>query len=144
MPAVEQLEAPSIPSDRSAPDTGQRDIRVAAFLPHVPPRPPAPEPVLVLHSVMTGSDLHVAAINGQVLKQGDRIAGYSVQRISDDGVDLVRAGETRRLPMRPLHELPPPVQPGVDPVARSSSMSASDAALTREFWNTFDPSQPTL
>ncbi len=136
VPSVAQLENPSVPT---APDdpSAKSDIRVAAFLPHVPPRPPAPTPNLILHSVMTGTDLNLATINGRVVKVGDTIQGYRVRRIAADGVELTAGGVTRRLPMRSLHELPPPVQPGTDPLAKAAMRRDQDD-LNREFWATFE------
>jgi hypothetical protein len=144
VPRVQQIENPSVPTGESSESLVRPDIRVAAFLPHVPPRPPAPAPALVLHSVMTGSDVHLATINGQVVRTGDSVAGYRVQRITSDGVDLARGGETRRLPMRPLHELPPPKQPGIDPVQRNAAQISDGDDLARDFWATFDSSQSEL
>lgn len=144
IPQVAQIENPSVPAgDRSEPAI-KPDIRVGAFLPHEPPRPPAPTPALILHSVMTGTDVHLATINGQVVKNGDTIEGYRVQRITADGVDLSKGGKTRRLPMRPLHELPPPKQAGTDPAERKAAGSNSGDDLTRNFWATFDSRQSEL
>jgi hypothetical protein len=144
VPPVAQIESPSVPADERAESAAQPDIRVAAFLPHVPPRPPSPAPALILHSVMIGSDVHLATINGQVVKQGESIAGYLVQRITADGVELVNGGETRRLPMRPLHELPPPTQPGTDPAQRNVAVHQNGDDLTHNFWATFNSPQPEL
>ncbi|NOR19115.1 MAG: hypothetical protein GQ538_03395 [Xanthomonadales bacterium] len=137
-----QIEDPSVPVDVRSGPVEKPDIRVAAFLPHVPPKPPAPAPTLILHSVMTGNDVHLATINGQLVKEGDRIEGYLVTRIAADGVDLARGGKTRRLPMRPLHELPPPIQPGTDPVQGNAAVRHNTTDLTQNFWATFDSSQP--
>jgi hypothetical protein len=142
VPPVAQIENPSVPVDERSQSVEKPDIRVAAFLPHVPPRPPAPPPALILHSVMTGTDVHLATINGQVVKEGDRIEGYVVKRIAADGVDLSGRGKTRRLPMRPLHELPPPIQPGTDPLQRNAAVQHNTTDLTQNFWATFDSSPP--
>jgi hypothetical protein len=91
---------------------------------------------------MTGTDVHLATINGQLVKEGDRIEGYLVTRIAADGVDLARGGKTRRLPMRPLHELPPPIQPGTDPVQRNAAVRHNTTDLTQNFWAMFDSSPP--
>lgn len=141
VPPVEQIEDPAGPVVPQTRHAGKPDIRVAAFLPHIPPRPPAPAASLILHSVMTGTDVHLATINGRVVREGDRIEGYLVQRITADGVELSRGGEARRLPMRPLHELPPPVQPGTDPVQRNAAVRNNKSDLTRNFWATIDSSQ---
>ena len=141
VPPVEQIENPSVTAVMPAQHFGKPDIRVAAFLPHIPPRPPAPAATLILHSVMTGSDVHLATINGRLIREGDRIEGYRVERITADGVDLSLGGNTRRLPMRPLHELPPPVQPGTDPVQRNAAIGRDSADLTENFWATIDSSQ---
>jgi hypothetical protein len=140
-PAFSQLENPAVPARTPAPDQQEADIRVAAFLPSVPPRPPAPAPTLVLHSVMTGAKVNMATINNQLVKEGDIVQGYRVKHIAADGVQLVAGGETRHLPMRPLHELPPPVEPGVDPVQQSNANQDTQDALNRSFWATFDTSQ---
>jgi hypothetical protein len=66
------------------------------------------------------------------------VEGYSVSRIAAHGVDLVSAGGTRHLPMRPLHELPPPVAPGVDPLQKRAAGSRDSDELTQSFWATFD------
>ncbi len=130
MPAASPLQA--------EPDA---EIRVTAFLPSVPPRPPAPAPTLVLHSVMTGDQVNMASINNQLVKVGDRVAGYRVTRIDSDGVHLAAGSETRHLPMRPLHELPEPVKPGVDPVQQKNGNRDTQDALNESFWATFDTSQ---
>jgi hypothetical protein len=141
VPPVAQIENPSVPVGERAEPVATPDIRVAAFLPHVPPRPPAPAPALILHSVMVGSDVHLATINGQVVKRGDRMAGYVVQRITAEGVALAKGGKSRWLPMRPLHELPPPTQPGTDPALRSAAAGRDGDALTHNFWATFNSTQ---
>lgn len=140
--SVEQIENPSVPADAQFQSAEKPNIRVAAFLPHVPPRPPAPTVTLVLHSVMTGTDILLASINGQVVREGDRVEGYLVKHISADGVELAKGGKTRRLPMRPLHELPPPTQPGTDHVQRNTTAQHNETDLTQNFWATFDSSQP--
>jgi len=139
--SVEQIENPSVPIDAHFQSAEKANIRVAAFLPHVPARPAAPDVALVLHSVMTGTDVHLASINGRVVKEGDRVEGYLVKHISADGVELAKEGKTRRLPMRPLHELPPPIQPGTDPVAKNATARNNENDLTQNFWATFDSSQ---
>ena len=144
VPPVAQIENPSVPADERTESVVKPDIRVAAFLPHVPPKPPAPAPALILHSVMTGSEVHLATINGRVVREGDRIQGYLVNRITADGVDLTRGGKTRRLPMRPLHELPPPTRPGTDPVQKNVAVGNNKDDLNQHFWATFDSSQPEL
>lgn len=144
VPSVSQIEDPSVPAGAAAESAEKPVIRVAAFLPKVPPRPPVPVPTLILHSVMTGTDVHLATINGRVLKEGDAIEGYLVERIEADGVTLARAGQTRHLPMRSIHELPPPVQPGTAPPRGNATAQTSNAELTRHFWETFDSSQTQL
>lgn len=86
------------------------DIKVSVFLPHIPPKPPAPVPTLILHSIMTGTDVRMASINGRLVKEGDQIEGYRVKHIASDGVELTRGGKPRHLPMRPLHELSRPAR----------------------------------
>ena len=139
--AVEQLEDPSVPVDVRSGLVEKSDIRVAAFLPHMVPKPPAPIPTLILHSVMTSADMHLATINGQVVKEGDRVDGYLVKQITADGVELVKGGKTRRLPMRPLHELPPPSRPGTASAQRNSRDQHNETNLTQNFRTTFDSSQ---
>ena len=80
-------------------------IRHTAFLPQMPPTPPSVLPTVILQSVMIGKDSNFATINGQLVKEGDRISDYLVKRIAADGVELSNLGESRFLPMRPLHEL---------------------------------------
>ena len=140
-PAFTQLENPTMPVKAHAEATEEAAIRVTAFLPSVPPRPPAPAPTLVLHSVMTGDQVSLATINNQLVKEGDLVQGYTVQQIRADGVQLVAGGETRHLPMRPLHELPAPVQPGVDPVQKKNASRDAQDAMNQSFWATFDTSQ---
>lgn len=110
VPSVAQIEAPSIPLEMRSNTLAKPDIRVTAFLPHRPARASSAAPSLVLHSVMTGSGVHLATINGQLVREGDRIEGYLVKRITAEGVELTGRGKTRRLPMRSLHELPPPTR----------------------------------
>jgi hypothetical protein len=139
---VAQIDDPStLMRGRSGPFE-EPDIRVEAFLPPLPPPPPLPEPTLVLQSVLTGADMRLATINGQVLREGDRIAGYKVGRIASDGVQLSRAGKLRRLPMRPLHELPPPVKPLEDRALQAANAQRGNTDLTQEFWKIFDSLKP--
>lgn len=140
-PSFVLLEDPRMPVETHAQLSPDVAIRVKAFLPSVPPRPPAPTPTLVLHSVMTGDQVNLATINGQVVKEGDLIQGYRVKRIGADGVQLAAGGDTRHLPMRPLHELPAPVEPGVDPVQQKNANQDTQDALNQSFWATFDSSQ---
>ena len=142
IPTVVQVEDPSaLMAERSQP-TGKPEIRVQAFLPHVPPRPAAPMPTLILQSVMTGKDVRLATINGQIVKEGSRVEGYLVRRITDDGVELAAGGKTRRLPMRPLHELPPPSQPGSDRAPKLAVAQRGSTDLTQDFWKVFDSLKP--
>ena len=85
-------------------------IRHTAFLPQMPPKPPAVLPTLVLHSVMIGKESNFATINGQLVKEGDRVGDYLVEHIASNGVALSNSDESRFLPMRPLHEL---ARPGI-------------------------------
>ena len=140
VPAVTQIENPSVPTVAHRSRSGTSDVRVEAFLPHVPPKPPQPTPNLTLYSVMTGSEVNFASINGHLVQQGDMVAGYRVQRITKNGVDLVSGSDKRHLPMRALHELPPPVEPGVDVHARNAASQQSTDNLTQDFWATFGAS----
>jgi len=142
VPRVVQIEDPSALMEARSRPAETPDIRLKAFLPHVPPRPPGPEPTLVLQSVMTGKDVRLATINGQNVKEGDRLEGYVVQRISPDGVELVIGKNIRRLPMRSLHELPPPAQPGQMPVQKEAAAQRGGADLTKDFWKIFDSLKP--
>jgi hypothetical protein len=142
VPSVAQIEDPSVPMEVRSQSVEKPDLRVAAFLPYVPPRQPDPAPDLILHSVMTGADTHLATINGQVVKEGDPVEGYRVKRITADGVELAKGGVTRRLPMRPLHELPPPVQSGTDLAQRNAAVQHNKTDQTQNFWATFNSSQP--
>ena len=126
VPRVEQIENPSVPADVRPVAARKPDIRVAAFLPHTVPEPPAPVPVLVLHSVLTGKDIYLATINGQLVREGDSIKGYRVMKIAADGVDLVKSGVRRHLPMRPLHELPAPRQAEADPLREELASGQHD------------------
>ena len=142
IPQVRQIEDPSALMKARSEPVAKPDIRVAAFLPHVPPKPPAPEPTLVLQSVLTGAGVRLATINGKVVREGDRIAGYRVGRIANDGVQLSRDGTTRRLPMRPLHELPPPVKTVEDRALQAATAQRGNTDLTQEFWKIFDSLKP--
>ena len=137
-----QIEDPSALMDARSEPAEKPDIRVKAFLPHVPPRPPAPEPTLVLYSVMTGKDARFATINGHIVKEGDRVEGYLVRRIAADGVELARGEKVRRLPMRSLHELPPPSRPGEALAEKGTRAQRRDADLTQDFWKVFDSLKP--
>ena len=140
-PAFAKLENPTMPAASPLQAEPDAEIRVTAFLPSVPPRPPAPAPTLVLHSVMTGDQVNMASINNQLVKVGDRVAGYRVTHIDANGVQLAAGSDTRHLPMRPLHELPEPVKPGVDPVQQKNGNRDTQDALNESFWATFDTSQ---
>jgi len=110
VPGVQQIVDPSALMQTRVRSDKKPDIRVQAFLPHKRPKPPAPEPVFILQSVVIGEQVRLATISGRNLKQGDLVNGYRVRRITASGVELVRGNSVRRLPMRPLHELPPPAQ----------------------------------
>jgi hypothetical protein len=142
IPQVPQVEDPSALMAARSERPGKPDIRVQAFLPHVPPEPPAPEPMLVLNSVMTGDGMRLASINGRIVKEGDRVEGYRVRRIGADGVELADGGRTRSLPMRPLHELPPPARPGKAAMPKGAGVRHASADLTEDFWKIFDSLKP--
>ena len=133
-----EIEDPSALMETRSEPAKKADIHVKAFLPHVPPRPPAPEPVLILHSVMTGAGIRLADINGQIVREGDQVQGYQVKRISMDSVVLALGDKTRSLPMRPLHELPPPVTPEQKALQDEVAAKGSKTDLTQDFWKIFD------
>ena len=139
VPRVKQIDDPSalVKTTRSEP-AEKADINVKAFLPHVPPRPPAPEPTLILDSVMTGTDVSLASINGRIVKQGDRVEGYVVRRIAADGVQLANGRRTRHLPMRSIHELPPVDKQAGAPKKKDVTTERGKTDLTRDFWKIFD------
>ena len=141
VPSVQQIENPSVPVDVRSQPEGKPDIRVAVFLPHLPPKPPATVPTLILYSVMTGTEANLATINGQLVKEGDSIEGYQVQRITADGVDLMRGGKNRRLPMRSLHELSPPRQPDTDTENTNTAVQYDETDLNQNLLATFDSPQ---
>jgi hypothetical protein len=144
VPAVEEIEQPSMPLARRAASDVAADVRVDAFLPKVPPRAPSPDATLILHSVMTGSDVDLASINGRVVQAGDLIEGYRVTRISAEGVELSLHGKTRRLPMRPLHELPAPLESnaaGAQEEGQQASTQTPTTELSRNAWATVDSPQ---
>jgi hypothetical protein len=97
-------DIPEVMNDRSN-YAEEAVIRHTAFLPQMPPKPPAVLPILVLHSVMIGKESNFATINGKLVKEGDRVSDYLVERIAANGVELSHPDEPRFLPMRPLHEL---------------------------------------
>ncbi len=142
IPPVKQIEDPSAPMAVRSQSADQPDIRLQAFLPHVPPRPAVPVPTLILNSVMTSKYVRVASINGRTVKEGGRVAGYEVRRIAADGVLLARGHEIRRLPMRPLYELPPPARPGAAAVHKAAVAQRGKADLTQDFWKVFDSLKP--
>jgi len=142
IPQVKQIEDPSALIRARAKPAETPDIRVAAFLPHVPPPVPDPEPTLILQSVVTGKYARLATINGRVVKEGELVAGYRVQRIASDGVQLSRAGKSRRLPMRPLHELPPPLRPDEATALKAADAKRGSTDLNQEFWKIFDSLKP--
>jgi hypothetical protein len=100
-------DVPEVMNSRS-PSDEEAVIRHTAFLPQTPPKPPTVLPTLVLHSVMIGKESNFATINGQLVQEGDRVSGYRVERIAPNGVELSSLGESRFIPMRPLHELARP------------------------------------
>ena len=139
VPRVAQIDDPSaLMKTARAEPADKADINVKAFLPHVPPRPPAPEPTLILDSVMTGSDVSLASINGRIVKEGDRVEGYVVRRIAVDGVKLADGRRTRHLPMRSIHELPPPDKQAGSPKKKDVTTERGKTDLNRDFWKIFD------
>ena len=141
VPSVAQIEDPIVPARAPLQSIEKPDIRVAAFLPHVPPKRSAVAPTLILHSVMFVTDVHLATINGRVVQEGDRILGYLVKRITADGVVLTARGKTRRLPMRPLHELPPPRQPASDLLRQNAAVAHDRPHLTKNIRTAITSSQ---
>jgi hypothetical protein len=89
-------------------------------------------PVLVLHSILTSQNVYLATINGKLLREGDSINGYRVVKIAADGVDLVKNGAKRRLPMRALHELPAPHQAGTDPLREDFAASNNKTETVKD------------
>ena len=138
VPRVAQIDDPSAFMKTRSEPAEKADINVKAFLPHVPARPPAPEPTLILDSIMTGTDVSLASINGKIVKEGDRVEGYLVRRISADGVQLADGDKTRRLPMRPIHELPPVDKSVASPKQKDATSERGQTDLTRDFWKIFD------
>lgn len=144
VPAVAQIDDPSVPTYAGSLQTAEADIRVDVFLPREPARPPAPEPTLILNSVMTGSNMHLATINGQLVKEGDRVEGYLVTRIAAEGVELTRGGKTRRLPMRPLHELAQKNRSAPYLAQNSASVRQRQDGPTRDLTQTLHSPPPQL
>ena len=138
---AQQIEDPSALMVSRAVPAEKPDIRIKAFLPHIRPKPPEPEPTFVLHSVMTGTNVRLATINGKIVRQGDEIEGYKVRKISHTGVQLVKGKKVRRLSMRPLHELPPPALPGNNPVKKKDPIQR-ETDLNQDFWKIFDSLKP--
>lgn len=142
VPPVTRIDNPTVPAEVRSEPAPDPDIRVTVFVPHRPSAPPDIGPNLILDSVMTGKNVRVATINGQVVKEGGRVEGYRVQRIAADGVDLVKGGKTRRLPMRSLHELPPPARPGAVPIQKEVTAKRGSDDLNQDFWKIFDSLKP--
>lgn len=139
VPAVVKLEEPADVKLERVSETGSKpDIRVAALLPRVPPVPRDPSPTLILHSVMTGAEVNLASINGQLVREGDSIEGYRVGRIAADGVELSSDQESRQLRMRSLHELPP-AAPGNQ--TRTSPDDAAARQGSDSLWANFESPQ---
>jgi len=142
IPQVTEIDNPIVPTKAHSGPAEEPDIRVRVFVPRKPPVPPDIGPTLILNSVMTGKDVRLASINGHVVKEGGRVEGYRVRRISTDGVELVRGDKTRRLPMRSLHELPPPVRPGEVPEHKGATAKRGSDDLTQDFCKIFDSLKP--
>lgn len=142
VPSVAPIENPTVPAQALSQSIEKPDIRVEAFLPHVPPKRSAIAPTLILHSVMFGTDVNLATINGRMVQEGDTIEGYLVKRITADGVVLTGRGKTRRLPMRPLHELPPPRQAASGHRQGSAAVAYDGPHLANNIRTTITSSQP--
>jgi len=142
IPRVTRIDNPIVPTKVSSGPAEEPDIRVRVFVPHKPPVPPDIGPTLILESVMTGKGVRLASINGHVVKEGGRVEGYRVRRIGSDGVELVKDDKTRRLPMRSLHELPPPVRPSEIPGQKGAIAKRGSDDLTQDFWKIFDSLKP--
>jgi hypothetical protein len=91
---------------------------------------------------MTGAEVYLASINGQLVKKGDRIEGYMVKRITADGVELAAGSRIRRLPMKPLHELPRPDAPALEQAQQTAGIKHNNPGLAKNFWATFESPQP--
>ena len=138
IPKVSQIDPPAELPARDEASQQPQDILIGAFLPQIPPTPAPEAPSLALQSIMTSHGTGYATINGQLVSVGDRIAGYQVRRITDDGVSLARGNNTRHLPMRPLHELPPPSTPGADLYPPGTSRQNA----TEAFWRVMNSYKP--
>ena len=111
VPGIHQIDDPSAQMVVARDRTDKTpDIRVAAFLPQELPKPRTTAPMLILQSVVIGDRINLVTINGRSLQKGEKIDGYVVQRITANGVDLAKGNQVRHLPMKPLHELPPPAE----------------------------------
>lgn len=75
---------------------GVPEVAVAASSP-----PPAPEPSLVVASILHAADRRLAMINGRVMRVGDVIGTATVVDILPDAVIVDSPGGRRRLPVRP-------------------------------------------
>lgn len=140
--SVAQIEDPSSLMKTRPEAAESPEIRIDAFVPPAPKPPPIPEPTFVLQSIITGIDVNLASINGKVVQQGDRIEGYRVQRIAEDGVDLTKGKQTRHIPMRPLHELTPVTPQKGSRNQLNAAARPGEEDLSREFWKIFDSLKP--
>ena len=69
--------------------------------PTQPPQPERPAPAepapldMTLDSILTSNDRRVAVINGEAVREGDRIGNAQIRRIGEDRV-LLRINQTNR------------------------------------------------
>jgi hypothetical protein len=61
-----------------------------------PPAPPAALPELALKGIVSFPDGFLAIVNNQIVKVGDTVSGYRVERITEGSVTLSAAGATPR------------------------------------------------
>jgi len=65
----------------------------------VPAVPAAPQLAWKINGILVGQGKPTAIVNGQVVEEGDEIAGAKVVRVDPDQVEILQDGETIRLSM---------------------------------------------
>ncbi len=97
-------EAQSIDEIRSKPRLVAKKAEIIST--PVPPKPKkqlpeeikkSPQPALVLNGIVLSPELNYALINNKIVKEGDKIEGITVIRITKDSVELKEGDKSFRI-----------------------------------------------
>ena len=89
---------------------GRAELDRSLFAPKPKPKPiavistnpakPKPPPLPILTGILIDGEFRQARLSGQIVGEGEEVAGYRVVKIESDSVLLVRAGHVHRIEMK--------------------------------------------